>query len=69
MNLLEESFFTVKELAKKLKVSSDTIRRTFKDEPGTIDLSTTETKRGKRPFTKLAIPQSVAERVLRRRMK
>jgi hypothetical protein len=67
MEPLYERLFTVKELAEKLKLSPDTIRRMFRDEPGTIILpSTVGKRRGKRPFTTLRVPGPVVERVLLR---
>jgi Helix-turn-helix domain len=69
MEPLQENLFTVKELADKLKLSPDTIRRMFRNEPGTIILpSTLGNRHGKRPFTTLRVPGSVVERVLRRHM-
>lgn len=76
-SLMAEKKWTIGELADEWKTSKDTIRRLFNDEPGTIDLSSMKEKHeaeqkkknGKRSRHQknLLIPQSVVERVLRRR--
>jgi DNA-binding transcriptional regulator YhcF (GntR family) len=58
--VLDEQFFTVREVAELLKVSPDTIRRKFKDYPGVVDLGFPETRYG-RPYRVLRIPQSVLQ--------
>jgi hypothetical protein len=59
----EQEFFTVDEIAKMLKISSDTIRRRFENEPGVIDLGAAE-RRHKRRYRVLRIPASVLHRFL-----
>lgn len=57
----KEQVFTVQELAKRWRVSSDFIHRRFVNEPGVIVLN--NSKAGKRPYRTLRIPESVADRV------
>lgn len=56
-----ERHYTPQELADLWKFDQSTIRRRFMDEPGVLVL--TENKRGKRQYTSLRIPASVAQRV------
>lgn len=60
-----EPFYTVEELAALWKLSDDTIRRLFRDEPGVLVLGR-EKRPGKRRHMTLRIPESVALRVLSR---
>ena len=57
-----EEQFTSKELAARWKLSEDTIRRLFQDEPGVFRLGAAM-RRGKRGYQTLRIPASVAARV------
>jgi hypothetical protein len=59
----QEIFYTPAELAKALKVHPETIRKTFRDEPGVLKLGG-PTQRGRRARFTLRIPASVAARVL-----
>lgn len=59
-----ENLFTVQELARLWSLSTDTVRRLFQREPGTVVL--THHRPGRRTYRTLRIPQSVAERVYRR---
>ena len=56
-----ERHYTVTEIAELWRVSTDTVRRLFEDEPGVIVIS--NSKPGKRPRRTLRIPQSVADRL------
>jgi hypothetical protein len=60
--VLEEHVFTVAELAEKLQVKSDTIRRMFLHEPGVIVICFP--RKGRRVYRTVRIPESVARRVL-----
>ena len=60
--LLEEHVFTVAELAEKLQLKSDTIRRLFLHEPGVIVICFP--RKGKRVYRTVRIPESIARRVL-----
>jgi AraC-like DNA-binding protein len=60
----EEPHYTVKEVAAMLKLSPDTARRLFREEPGVLALGNAK-RRGKRPYYTLRIPQSVLDRVYR----
>jgi hypothetical protein len=56
-----EPYYTVAEIAEQWRVSPDTVRRLFENEPGVIVIS--NSKPGKRPYRTLRIPQSVVDRV------
>jgi hypothetical protein len=56
-----ERHYDVAELAVLWNLSEDTIRRLFSSEPGVLVLS--RARRGKRSYTTLRIPESVAHRV------
>jgi hypothetical protein len=58
--------FTPAEIAKALKLSTNTVRRLFQDEPGVIKIGEAN-PREKRGYQTLRIPRQVAERVLRER--
>ena len=60
-----DQHLTPTDLARAWKVDESTIRRLFVDEVGVLKLSTNH--RGKRAYTTLRIPLSVAERVYRER--
>jgi hypothetical protein len=60
----DEQFLTVAEIAERLKLKPDTIRRLFLTEPGVIVISTP--KKGRRVYRTLRIPISVYRRVLTR---
>ena len=65
--VLEEKHYDVETLAELWGLSTDTINRKFKDEPGVVNFATIKkTKRIRKPKAKLRIPQSVAERVYNR---
>jgi hypothetical protein len=64
--MLEQEFFTVDEVAKMLKVSGDTVRRRFENEPGVIDLGV-PTRRYKRRYRVLRIPAAVLNRFLHKK--
>jgi hypothetical protein len=61
---VEEVCLTVKDVAQRLKVDGDTVRRLFIDEPGVIVLSSP--RRGRRTYRTLRIPESVYLRVVTR---
>ncbi len=65
-SLLDERHYTVGELAERWNLSSDTIRRLFENETGVLVLGESGMKRGKRRYTTLRIPESIAKRVHRR---
>ena len=60
-----ELHFTVDEIAAMWKLSRDSVRRLFKNEPGVLAISP-RGRRGKRAYVTLRIPSSVVERVHRR---
>jgi DeoR/GlpR family transcriptional regulator of sugar metabolism len=64
--MAEQEFFTVKEIAKMLKVSEDTIIRHFGNEAGVIDLGSKE-RLHKRRYRVLRIPASVLNRFLHKK--
>ena len=62
-------FYSVADVAAMWKLSPDTIRRLFADEPGVITLGDGRASRGKRKRTTLRIPKEILERVKRKRAK
>jgi hypothetical protein len=59
-----ETVFTVAEVAERLKVNEETVRRLFVDEPGVIVISFP--RKGKRLYRTVRIPEDVLRRVLTR---
>ncbi|HWQ52267.1 MAG TPA: hypothetical protein VN442_01195 [Bryobacteraceae bacterium] len=60
--------FTPQQLAELWQVSTDTIRSLFMDEPGVLRFgSDGNTRRGKRAYITLRIPEAVVARVFRER--
>ncbi len=64
-----EPHFTLAELAAKWHLARSTIRDWFLDEPGVLLVTRTGRRNGKRTLTNMRIPQSVAERVHRKRVR
>jgi hypothetical protein len=62
--LSAEKHFAVNQLAKTWGLSTDTIRRRFMNEPGVLLIRTSA--EGKRVYTTMRIPASVAQRVYAR---
>jgi hypothetical protein len=58
---------TVRDVAERLKVNEDTVRRLFEDEPGVIVICFP--KRGRRAYRTLRIPERVFRRVVTRFMR
>ena len=58
--------YTIKELATSWNVSTSTITRIFRDEPGVLKIGRAQPRRGRRSWIMLRIPESVVERVYRR---
>jgi hypothetical protein len=65
--MLNESLFTPQEIALQLKLSPKTIQRMFMDEPGVVVLGEEDRRDGKRQYVTLRIPESVVQRVLKRK--
>ena len=61
---IDQQFLTIVEVAERLKVNEDTVRRLFLNEPGVIVICFP--RRGKRVYRTLRIPESVFQRVLTR---
>jgi hypothetical protein len=59
-----ETIFTVEEIAERLKLNEDTVRRLFLNEPGVIVICSPA--KGKRVYRTIRIPESVFRRVLLR---
>ena len=59
-----ERHYTVAELAAAWRLSEDTVRRLFRNEPGVIIIS--RQRRGFRIYETIRIPESVAKRVYAR---
>jgi hypothetical protein len=64
---IDQQFLTIVEVAERLKVNEDTVRRLFLNEPGVIVICFP--RKGKRVYRTLRIPESVFQRVLTRLMK
>lgn len=65
MKIETEKLYTVNEVAEAMRLSDETIRRWFRDEPGVLKHSSPKS-RFKRPYTTLLIPDSVFRRVWNR---
>jgi hypothetical protein len=61
-----ERHFSISEISEIWNLSKDSVRRLFQNEPGVLVLGDTSSRRRKRPYTTLRIPQSVVERVHQR---
>ena len=61
---LDDQCLTVAEIAERLKVKPDTVRRLFMNEPGVIVISFP--RKGRRVYRTLRIPPSVYQRVVTR---
>lgn len=61
---VDELLLTIAEVADRLKVNEDTVRRLFVNEPGVIVICFP--RKGKRVYRTLRIPESVLRRVLTR---
>jgi hypothetical protein len=69
--ILEERYYTVAEIAKKLNVCRNTVRSLFDDEPGVIRIGHPSRREGrqlKRRYSILRIPESVLLRVMQERL-
>ena len=64
---IDQQFLTIVDVAERLKVNEDTVRRLFLNEPGVIVICFP--RKGKRVYRTLRIPESVFQRVLTRLMK
>jgi len=64
-----ELHFTLAELAARWHLSRSTIRDWFLQEPGVLLIERQGRRNGKRALTNMRIPQSVAERVHRKRVR
>ena len=61
---LSEVYFTVTEVAERLKINEDTVRRLFLHEPGVLVICFP--RRGRRVYRTLRIPETVLQRVVTR---
>jgi hypothetical protein len=61
---IDEKYLTVLEVAEKLKVNDETVRRLFLNEPGVLVICFP--RHGRRVYRTLRIPDSVFQRVLTR---
>lgn len=60
---MSTTFYTPREVAEILKVSTDTVLRKFSTVPGVIDLGSPEDRR-KRQYRTLRIPREALERLI-----
>jgi hypothetical protein len=63
-NSVPELVFTVAEVAERLKVNEETVRRLFLHEPGVIVISFP--RKGRRVYRTVRIPEDVLQRVIAR---
>jgi len=63
---IDEQFLTVADVADRLKVKHDTVRRLFMREPGVVIIRFP--RKGRRVYRTLRIPASVHQRVVTRLM-
>jgi transcriptional regulator GlxA family with amidase domain len=61
-----ERHYTVKDLGALWKLSTTTVARLFRDEPGVLKIGRDQPRRVRRSYTTLRIPESVVQRVYRR---
>ena len=61
---IDEPYLTVVEVAERLKVNDETVRRLFLNEPGVLVICFP--RHGRRVYRTLRIPESVFQRVLTR---
>jgi hypothetical protein len=59
-----ETFLTVAEVAERLKLNTETVRRLFLSEPGVVVICFP--RRGRRVYRTLRIPEGIFQRVLTR---
>jgi hypothetical protein len=60
----QEQLLTLVDVAERLKVNEDTVRKLFMNEPGVVVICFP--RKGKRVYRTLRIPESVFDRVVRR---
>ncbi len=61
---IDEEYLTVNEVAERLKVNEDTVRRLFLNESGVLVICIP--RKGRRVYRTLRIPSAVFKRVLNR---
>jgi hypothetical protein len=64
--LLEETCYTIPEIADRLKIDRHVVTEIFKDERGVIVIGNTETTKRSRKYRSFRVPASVLTRVLAR---
>jgi hypothetical protein len=60
----QEQLLTIVDVAERLKVNDDTVRKLFINEPGVVVICFP--RKGKRVYRTLRIPEDVFDRVVRR---
>jgi len=64
MPAVQEQLLTIVDVAERLKVNEDTVRKLFMNEPGVVVICFP--RKGKRVYRTLRIPEDVFDRVVRR---
>jgi hypothetical protein len=64
MSATDDRFFTLQDVAARLQVNEDTVRRLFINEPGVVVICFP--RLGRRVYRTLRIPERVLDRVLTR---
>lgn len=65
-NCALERHYSVQEIGELWQLSSTTVTRLFRDEPGVLKIGRDRPSRGRRNYMTLRVPESVVERVHRR---
>jgi hypothetical protein len=60
-----EKHYRVKDLCRLLSLSDRSVRRLIADEPGVLELLT-KSRRSKRPYRTVLVPESILKRLLTR---
>jgi hypothetical protein len=63
-NCAADAFLTLAEVAERLKINDDTVRRLFLNEPGVVVICFP--RKGKRVYRTVRIPEAVFQRVVTR---
>ena len=67
LDLIEERYFTIREIARLWRVSHETARRLFQNEPGVLRFNH-RSNNNKRNYSTYRVPETVARRVRLRMM-
>ena len=57
-----EPHYTIQEIAQRLRMTDDSVRRLFEREKGVVEVGSDNPRHGKRRYVTLRIPESVLRR-------